>query len=107
MKTAQRVLSLALCFMIAASAVSVPSVAYADWDDLGLYTQDCVDKWLGTRPFGGWNLVDAADALFSYKKYSSSKPQKYYTTPYQQRTRQKWQRDELLSGRRHDYDQYH
>ena len=81
MKTAQRVLSLALCFMIAASAVSVPSVAYADWDDLGLYTQDCVDKWLGTRPFGGWNLVDAADALFSYKKYSSSKPQKYYTTP--------------------------
>ena len=40
MKTAQRVLSLALCFMIAASAVSVPSVAYADWDDLGLYTQE-------------------------------------------------------------------
>ena len=54
MKTAQRALSLALCFMIAASAVSVPSVAYADWDDLGLYTQDCVDKWLGTSCNCSW-----------------------------------------------------
>ena len=81
MKMAQRVLSLALCVMITAATVSTPSVAHADWDDFGLYTQDRIDEWLGTKPFGGWNLVDAADALLSYKKYSSSKPQRYYTTP--------------------------
>lgn len=80
MKKSQRVLSLLLCLVVMLSMISAPSVAYADWDGLGLYTQECVDKWLGTKPFGGWNLIDAADALFS-SNYASSKPQKYYTTP--------------------------
>lgn len=80
MKKSQRVLSLLLCLIVMLSMISAPSVAHADWDGLGLYTQECVDKWLGTKPFGGWNLIDAADALFS-SNYASSKPQKYYTTP--------------------------
>lgn len=80
MKKSQRVLSLLLCLVVMLSMISAPSVAHADWDGLGLYTQECVDKWLGTKPFGGWNLIDAADALFS-SNYASSKPQKYYTTP--------------------------
>ena len=44
MKMAQRVLSLALCFMIAAATVAMPSVAHADWDDFGLYTQDQIGR---------------------------------------------------------------
>ena len=80
MNKSKRIISFFLCFIIGLSMISFPSVACADWDALGLYTQDCVDKWLGVKPFGGWNLIDAADALFS-SKYASSKPQAYYTTP--------------------------
>lgn len=80
MNKSKRIISFFLCFIISLSMISFPSAARANWDALGLYTQDCVDKWLGVKPFGGWNLIDAADALFS-SNYASSKPQAYYTTP--------------------------
>ncbi|MDE7219583.1 MAG: hypothetical protein K2O45_08195, partial [Oscillospiraceae bacterium] len=80
MKKSQRVLSLLLCLVVMLSMISAPSVAYAGFDEAAAYGSETINKWLNgvhdAVTFGGWNIVDYSKALFS-----SSQPQKYYTTP--------------------------
>lgn len=74
-----RAVSLLLCFVVAASMISRPSVARAGLTDAAEYGFDTLSKWLSgdsSQPLGGWTPVGYLDALFS-----SNKPQKYYTTP--------------------------
>ena len=74
-----RAVSLLLCFIVAASMISRPSVARAGLTDAAEYGFDTLSKWLSgdsSQPLGGWTPVGYLDALFS-----SNKPQKYYTTP--------------------------
>ena len=74
-----RVVSLLLCFVVAASVISMPSVAHAGLDDAIDYGFDTLSNWLSgdnSKPLGGWTPVGYLDALFS-----SNKSQKYYTTP--------------------------
>ena len=78
-KCMTRGLSLALCFVMAASMISGGSVAHAGLTEASDYGFDTLSKWLSgnsSQPLGGWTPVGYLDALFS-----SNKPQKYYTTP--------------------------
>ena len=78
-KCMTRGLSLALCFVMAASMISSGSVAHAGLTEASDYGFDTLSKWLSgnsSQPLGGWTPVGYLDALFS-----SNKPQKYYTTP--------------------------
>ena len=74
-----RVVSLLLCFVAAASMISVPSVAHAGLTEASDYGFDTLSNWLSgdsSQFLGGWTPVGYLDALFS-----SNKSQKYYTTP--------------------------
>lgn len=78
MKRAQRVFSLAICFVVLLSSAVVP-VAHAGLDDAVDYGFDTLSNWLSgdnSKPLGGWTPVGYLDALFF-----SNKSQKYYTTP--------------------------
>ncbi len=73
MKKAQRALSLALCFIITAAMVAVPSVAHA-----GIYHDYGVAGVIQDFLFGAesFKKVDSGPS----GSYASSKPQNYYTS---------------------------
>lgn len=78
MKTSQRIGSLLVCFALAVSLISAPSVARAGLQDAADYGWETLVNWIsggGGMDAGGWTPVGWANALFS-----SNQPQKYYTT---------------------------
>lgn len=67
-------LALAVVFVVGL----IPFRSHADVGDLLEYNWERIQDWwtMENAPLGGWNMVDAADALFG-----SNKEQKYYTEP--------------------------
>lgn len=78
MKRAQRVLSLAICFVVLLSSAVVP-VAHATgnnfWDLVVDSANDWLKGWSGQNT-GVWNPVDPMAGMFTVNQ-----PKKYYTTP--------------------------
>ena len=79
MKVSNRIISFLTCIAIMLSCVAVPNVAHAGLQDAWDYSIDTITAWISgssSKPLGGWPPAGALDSLFS-----SSQPQKYYTTP--------------------------
>ena len=83
-----RVVSLLLCFLVAASAIAQPFVAHAsDFTDLiAASAKDWLAGWTGQNT-GVWNPVDPLMGFFTLDSSGKNVPatvnksQKYYTTP--------------------------
>lgn len=83
-----RVVSLLLCFVVAASAIAQPFVAHAsDFTDLiAASAKDWLAGWTGQNT-GVWNPVDPLMGFFTLDSSGKNVPatvnksQKYYTTP--------------------------